>query len=501
MDRRMDGGLANDEFESAGPELTQHARVARGTIEHSPMLIERGWSVAEAAWAGTLDLESTSGAVYVIDDAGQILAVNSHACELNGTGRNELVGSAIADCLASDMMEPSISEDPRGVRFVPARAGVMAVHRSGARVSVELELVALDRRTIMVIARRSGVTTLDEDDIAAIVHDLKAPLSAIALEAHLLADRLTSSRLPTSLERIERNVAYMDHLVHELLDVCSLDAGRFSIDRRPVELCSLLESVLERTVANADRPRVTLEARRVMIDADDRRLERVFANLVENALKYTPRTAGVVVRVTESQTTVCIAVIDAGPGIPPEELAKLFDKYQRGSTGRSASGSGLGLYVARRIAEAHGGRIGVESVRGMGSRFFVELPKRVEAPLPRVLVVDDQPHHAAGLAEILGFEGYHAVTATTAAGALASIRQCRPDALVVDAVLRGPDGIELVQRLREEGIRIPTAIVSGLPVDHPRLAKAVRELGCAYVAKPIDLRRMLSLLGDLTHRS
>jgi DNA-binding response OmpR family regulator len=118
-----------------------------------------------------------------------------------------------------------------------------------------------------------------------------------------------------------------------------------------------------------------------------------------------------------------------------------------------------------------------------------------------VLVVDDQPHHAAGLAEILGFEGYVATTATTAAGALASIRQCRPDALVVDAVLRGPDGIELVQRLREEGIRIPTAIVSGLPVDHPRLAKAIRELGCAYVPKPIDLRRMLSLLGDLTHRS
>jgi len=497
MDRRLDGVVNQGDFDDVGADLEQRTRLARGTIEQ-PRITDEPWPLAAAAWSATLDLDATSGAVFVIDDTAQILAMNTRACTLIGVV-DGLIGASIADVLTSDVFAPSATEVPRGVRFIGASAGVVAQHRDGSSIPVELELVALDRRTVMVIARAlSPSSSIDQDDVAEIVHDLKAPLSAIALEAHLLAERLGAVRIPVSqIERIERNVTYMDHLVHELLDLCSLDAGHFAIDRRPTELCNLLESVLDRVVPSHERHRVTLEANRVMASCDDRRLERVFANLVENALKYTPRHSGVVVRLTQSASTACIAVIDAGPGIPPGETTRLFEKYRRGTTGRP--GTGLGLYVSRKIVEAHGGRIGVESVRGVGSRFYVELPLEAPRTTPRVLVVDDQASHASGLAEILGLEGYEATTALTAAAALASIRQRRPDVLLVDAVLRGPDGVELLQRLRDERIAIPTAILSGLPGDHPRIASSIRDLGCVYVPKPVDIRRLLALLADMTH--
>jgi signal transduction histidine kinase len=496
MDRRLDGGVNQGDFDDVGPDLDQHAHLARGTIEQ-PRIPDEPWPLAAAAWSSALDLDATSGAVFVIDDESEILAMNARACALVGAP-DGLVGDSIADVLKSDVFIPARTEVPRGVRFVGASTGVLAQHCDGHTIPVELELVALDRRTVMVIARSLGkACSIDQDDVAEIVHDLKAPLSSIALEAHLLAERLGAARIPASqIERIERNVAYMDHLVHELLDVCSLDAGQFSIDRRPIEMCSLLEGVLERVVPSHERHRVSLEATRVMASVDDRRIERVVANLVENALKYTPRHSGVVVRLAQTGGTVCIAVIDAGPGIPPGETARLFEKYRRGTSGRP--GTGLGLYVSRKIVEAHGGRIGVESVRGVGSRFYIELPVDAQRLTPHVLVVDDHASHASGLAEILGLEGYEASTAASAAAALCCIRERRPDALLVDAVLRGPDGIELLQRLREERISIPTAILSGLPGDHPRIAASVRDLGCVYVPKPVDIRRLLALLADMT---
>jgi len=497
MDRRLDGGANQGDFDDVGAELEQRTRLARGTIEQ-PRITDEPWPLAAVAWSATLDLDATSGAVFVIDDGAEILAMNARACTLVGAPEG-LVGESIADVLTSDVFAPQATEVPRGVRFIGASAGVLAQHRDGHTIAVELELVALDRRTVMVIARPlAPASSIDQDDVAEIVHDLKAPLSSIALEAHLLAERLGAVRIPASqIERIERNVAYMDHLVHELLDLCSLDAGQFSIDRRPIEMCNLLETVLDRVIPSHERHRVTLEATRMIASVDDRRIERVVANLVENALKYTPRHSGVVVRLSQSASTVCIAVIDAGPGIPPGETARLFEKYRRGTSGRS--GTGLGLYVSRKIVEAHGGRIGVESVRGVGSRFYVELPAAAPRMSPRVLVVDDQLSHASGLAEILGLEGYDACTAGSASAALSSIRQRRPDVLLVDAVLRGPDGIELLHRLREERIAIPTAILSGLPGDHPRIASSVRDLGCVYVPKPVDIRRLLALLADMTH--
>src|SRR5690606_13760352 len=113
----------------------------------------------------------------------------------------------------------------------------------------------------------------------------------------------------------------------------------------------------------------------------------------------------------------CVSVIDSGPGIPNDEVATLFHKYRRASTSRGHNGSGIGLYVSRKIVEAHGGSVGVESVPGAGSRFYFELPvsprggaaveaEQRDARRPYVLLVDDETEQAAALSEILRYEGF-----------------------------------------------------------------------------------------------
>lgn len=220
-------------------------------------------------------------------------------------------------------------------------------------------------------------STFDRD-AAAIGHDIKSPLSVIALEIAVLNDHVppTSGVVTQALGRIRRNLTFIDHMVHDLLDLASLDAQRLELDREPIELVGLVQDVVERMVASTELHRVHVEANGVvMVYADARRIERVVANLVTNALKYAPRDSEVWVRVEVSEDAVRVSVIDQGPGLAPDDARRVFDKYERiRATGRRAEGTGLGLYVCRRIVEEHHGRVGVESALGRGSRFFFVLP-------------------------------------------------------------------------------------------------------------------------------
>ena len=211
------------------------------------------------------------------------------------------------------------------------------------------------------------------DTLAQIVHDLKNPLSTIGLEACLLKEVVPEGDQRDAVARIAHNVNFLDRLVHDLLDSCSVEAGKFELHRRPTELRTLLEQTIERAVATRDRQRVFLEApEQFVLAVDDLRIERVVANLLGNALAYSPRSAGVVIRLVREADHVRISVIDAGPGMSPGEAQLVFEKYRRGSA--PGAGSGLGLYISKVIVEAHGGRIGVSSVRGVGSQFYFELP-------------------------------------------------------------------------------------------------------------------------------
>jgi signal transduction histidine kinase len=217
-----------------------------------------------------------------------------------------------------------------------------------------------------------------EHDVAEIVHDLKSPLYAITMETVLLDDKMMRGDQRggrRSLDRINSNVLYLDRLVHDLLDVCALATGNLELVRETTDLRAMLEEVLDRVVAERDRDRVLIDAQKpIYLSIDPLRIERVVANLVDNAIKYAPAPAHIVVRLTSTQSGATISVIDAGPGMEAGDLSRLFEPYRRGRTSRGCTGSGLGLFVSKKIIELHGGTIGVESVVGLGTRFFFELP-------------------------------------------------------------------------------------------------------------------------------
>jgi len=219
---------------------------------------------------------------------------------------------------------------------------------------------------------------LIERDVAAIVHDLKSPLSAIALEATLLHEKLARNDRVTagrSVERITRNVAFLDRLVLDLLDACSLETGHFRLRKERIELGQFLTEMIERLVRETDRERIYIDIPHpIEVTMDPHRIERVVANLLDNAIKYAKRSAPIVVRATSCMGRVCISVIDEGPGISDAELPFVFERHRRAESSAGRFGNGLGLYVSKRIVEAHGGQIAVESIANVGSRFSFELP-------------------------------------------------------------------------------------------------------------------------------
>jgi PAS domain S-box-containing protein len=323
-----------------------------------------------------LDLAELASASLVFDASGRIVDVNSLAEALVGYTRRELVGEPVG--LIAAQLEGLAQLDR--IRLLPENTGASVRHRSGRAIPVEILLHPQVGGPTVAIVRAIEITAagLRQDDVAQIVHDLKNPLSTIALELYQLDGEPAHGHPPKTREalaRITRNVEFIDRMVHDLLDLCSAEAGRLELRRRPTELRALLEQIIDRVVPTRDRLRVSLRAAEPMtISIDDLRIERVVANLLQNALTYAPRVTGIIVGLAAVNDAIRVSVTDAGPGMTATEAGTVFDKFRRGSTAGSHEGSGLGLYVSKKIVEAHGGRIDVTSVRGVGSQFFFELP-------------------------------------------------------------------------------------------------------------------------------
>lgn len=227
---------------------------------------------------------------------------------------------------------------------------------------------------------QAGSLSLNDENLTSIAHDLRNPLTIIELEAQQLRQMLSPlglSAAQRSLARISQNVTFMAGLVEDMLDLARAEAGRLRINVEPVDLAQLLTRVIERAVSTHERERVILELREPAIARiDAARVERVVENLVRNALSHAPPPSPIVVRLEARPNRAQVSVIDSGPGLSDEEVQSVFLRYWQGPVAGSHQGHGLGLHVSRKIVEAHGGRLDVETVLGTGSRFFFELPIR-----------------------------------------------------------------------------------------------------------------------------
>jgi two-component system OmpR family sensor kinase len=219
------------------------------------------------------------------------------------------------------------------------------------------------------------------DFVANVSHDLKTPLTSIQGFAQAIMDGTASTpeELSQAAGVIYSEADRMHRMVLDLLELARMDAGIADFKRQPVDLASLLRGLVEKLSPQAHQAQVNLRAEigpLTTLTGDEDRLVQAFANLVDNALKFTPANGEVVIRAGQAAGQVEVSISDTGPGIPAEDLPRIFDRFYQTDKSRSRErrGSGLGLSIASEIIQAHRGTITIRSLPGKGSTFIVTLP-------------------------------------------------------------------------------------------------------------------------------
>jgi signal transduction histidine kinase len=237
-------------------------------------------------------------------------------------------------------------------------------------------------RVVHDITKERELEQLKADFISTISHELRTPLFSIHGFAEVLLeeDELDPATRTEFLATIKRQAAQLSEMVNNLLDLSKFDEGRLEFEREPVAMIDLINQTILKLQGYAHERKVRLQSNLPgllpMIIGDKFRLEQVLTNLIGNAIKFSDTEGQVVVIASSGSGEILIEVEDDGIGIPQEDLDQIFSRYYQAEhkSERSAMGSGLGLHIAQKIVEGHGGRIWAESTTGQGSTFRFTLP-------------------------------------------------------------------------------------------------------------------------------
>jgi signal transduction histidine kinase/CheY-like chemotaxis protein len=355
--------------------------------------------------------------------------------------------------------------------------------------------------------------------LAMLAHELRNPLAPMTSATELLRrfnEREADPRAARQVEILRRQLQQLTHLVDDLLDVSRVSRGLIELRRETLALAGLLATAVDSCRPLIDGRGHVLTVRPVdpaiHVDADAVRVTQVFANLLNNAAKYTAPGGHIVVEAAARGEQVEVRVCDDGAGIPREMLTSIFDLFTQvpGSLDRAPGGLGIGLTLARTLVELHGGRIHAESDGpGKGSTFVVSLPvvQPARAPLPAateapsapaagtVMIVDDNLDAATTLAEVLHLLGTQPTVARDGAEALALAQAGPlPQLVLLDIGLPGMDGYEIAREWRRRfgsGSQLVALTGYGSAEDRRRTAQAGFD---AHLVKPVTVDQLLPFL-------
>ncbi|MEO5677759.1 MAG: ATP-binding protein [Usitatibacter sp.] len=470
---------------------------------------------------------------------GRFALVNDALCELLGEKREALLSQS----MASVVHEGDRGDIERALWLLmtgvqPSFSGERSfMRRGGETIWVKLSMSIAgggdvpEARVVAVIEdvteRKHAEQDLREADrrkdefLATLAHELRNPLAPIRNSLHIF--RMAGVQNPT-VERVtammERQVQHMVRMVDDLLEVSRISRGKIELRRERVDLASILRSAVETSLPliESSKHTLTVEApdETIVLDADPVRLSQVFANLLNNAAKYTPQGGRIAVRVSVDSAMASISVKDNGEGIPPAMLGRVFNMFTQVNTGsRAQGGLGIGLTLARTLVHLHGGTIeALSGGAGSGCEFRVRLPLAQRVPygaeraspetaaqaplrLRRVLVVDDNRDAADSLGMLLQFLGADVAVAHDGRAALEMIRTFKPAVVLLDLGMPDMSGLEVARRMREDPAMRDITLVAltgwGQNEDRRRSHDAGFD---HHLVKPADVGALKSILAE-----
>lgn len=424
--------------------------------------------------------------------------------------------------LASDRRSLFARDDREMLALLGAEAAMLA-----DRATKAAEHVALADRLALTVDALRAANQAKSDFVASMSHELRTPLNAILGFSDLMRTEPAQNgrrSVPEDwIEHIHLSGEHLLNLINDILDLAKVEAGRLELELQRLDPAAIVSEALAGLRPLAERKGLALSSSLDVpgILGDRGRLRQILYNLLSNAIKFTPHGGSVHVEGSvDDDASVRITVSDTGIGIAPEDQAKVFDEFaQIGDAQTRQAGTGLGLTLTRRLVEAHGGRLDLESVTGQGSRFSVVLPAAPAAvsPAPRpteraasvphnsvtelsgapsssgpILVIEDDPQALALVQSYLEPDGYRLITAVDGVDGIAAAREHRPAAILLDVLLPTLDGWEVLRRLKADpDLRhIPVLMIT--IVDEKEVGLALGAVD--YLVKPVERLALLDAL-------
>lgn len=381
-------------------------------------------------------------------------------------------------------------------------------------------------------AERAG--RMKDEFLATLSHELRTPLNAVLGWANaLVADHPRAGQLTEGLETIERNARVQAQLINDLLDMSRIILGKVRLDVQRLDLPTIVAASIDTVRAGASAKGVRLQIVTNPLDApvsgDPNRLQQVFWNLLNNAIKFTPKEGRIQVLLERVDSHVEVSIIDTGEGISPELLPYIFERFKQAdaSTTRRHGGLGLGLAIVKQLVESHGGSVRVTSAGiGRGATFIVSLPLMVSHPPPdewerkhpqseprdvpllptlslkdvTVVAIDDEPDARNLLKRLLESAGAAVYLARSAEEGMQHLLTQSVDVLICDIGMPDEDGYSLIRRIRALNDRYRSEVAAVALTAYARLedrTEAIRAGFQNHLPKPVDPAELLAVVHSL----
>jgi signal transduction histidine kinase/CheY-like chemotaxis protein len=474
-----------------------------------------------------------------LDYFREVSASDNSACGRSlRDDRRTVIEDVDADPEYAPMRDIARSAGYRAVQSTPLNSngrplGVITTHWRKPYRPTEDDLRRLDLYVLHIVGfiRRfqAEQALLDADRrkdefLATLAHELRNPLAPVRNAVQLLHMKGPAiPELQWARDVIDRQMQQMTRLIDDLMDVSRISRGRIELKRERVCLATAVHGAVETTRPLIEQYQheltVQLPPQPVYLDADLTRLAQVFANLLNNAVKYTDRRGAIRLTAECQGNEVVVTIKDSGIGIPRDKLHVVFELFAQveGALERSQGGLGIGLSLVKRLVEMHGGSIEARSEGwGAGSEFVVRLPiaegqrgaaepgseePELSASGLRVLVVDDNRDAAHSLETMMQLMGNEACTAYDGESAVQAADEFRPDVILLDIGLPKLNGYEVCRRIRQQpwGERMTVIALTGWGQDDDK--RRAKDAGFDHhLVKPVDPRRIIELLASLRAR-